>query len=148
MADEKNAKDKNERHEGFQGVPKEDMDVLKKAAAMYERLTGESVKAVGMIPTAPAEEKDPDAIAKLAETQLEAQAKVTKATEEAQQAERKLQQAQNAGLGDVKDLAHPEPILAPIAAKQQESVAAFKSKKGEPPKREAEPKAVSARVSG
>ena len=148
MADEKNAKANDKQHEGFQGVPKEDMDVLKKAAAMYERLTGESVKAVGMIPTAPAEEKDPEALAKLAETQLEAQAKVTAATEKAQQAERQLQQAQNAGLGDIKEMAHPEPILAPIAAKQQEAVTAFKGKKGEPPKREAEPKSSSVRVSG
>jgi len=38
--------------------------------------------------------------------------------------------------------------LAPIAAKQQETVAAFKGKKGEPPKREAEPKSSSVRVSG
>lgn len=135
MADAKNTKDNG----GFKGIPKADMDVLTKAARAYETLTGEAVKSLGSIPVLAEEEADPEALAKLAEAQLEAQAKVTKATEEAQQAQRKLQQAQDAGLGDVKDVAHPEPILAPIAAQQQERLtaasAAFPTKPGAAPKK-------------
>lgn len=133
MADEKNDKAKGE---GFKGLKKEDHDTLKKAAEMYTRVTGETVKGLENIPVLAEGGADPDELNKQAEEELKANAEVAKKREEAEQAERRVR----GGLDDKgfpKDTGAPEPILAPMAAKQAEQVAAGARGK-EPGKRERE----------
>lgn len=128
--------------EEFKGIPKADLEVLKKAARAYETLTGESVKAVGMIPVLPEESEDPAAKAKKAEETLKAEAEVTKKREESQQAERKLRIAQAKGEPGNTDEEKLEPILAPEAARQ----GVKPSGKKEPPNTKS-PQALGAKVS-
>jgi hypothetical protein len=133
MADEK----RNDKGgEGFKGLKKEDHDTLKKAADMYTRVTGDAVKGVENIPVLPESEGDPSAIEKLAAEDLTRSAETTAKMEEAAQALRREQ----AGLdenGHPKS-GPPEPILAPIAAKQAETVENLSSRGKEPSKRERE----------
>jgi hypothetical protein len=149
MAEDK----RNDKGEGFKGLKKSDHESLKKATEMYARVTGEPVANVQNIPVLPEEEGDPSAISKLADEQLTQQAEATAKAEEAAQALRRAE----AGLdenGHPKS-GPPEPILAPIAAKQAETVENLKAGR-EPAKRErerdtlpgrAEPKGGASRVS-
>ena len=121
--------------EGFKGIPKADHDVLKKAAEMYTRVTGEPVKAIGQVPVLPEQTDDPEAKMKKAEEDLKAQAEATKNLEENKQKERQLRDRQAKGLGE-KDEDKPEPILAPMAAaqglKSDATPGGPKAKKAEP----------------